>query len=207
MDSYKIMGLDLAAANSGLCVIEAHYPNYSFTVLAEEAMHHPMDDFRNRVDAANYVLFLAQEHSVDVVAMEDYAMRFGKTNTSGFQYGEVGGMVRKTLYEAGIPFYTTPPTSMRSFMEAPPRSDKDFLEKQALARLGFVSKASTKKKRSDITDAFIHAHIGALVHIIRNTEDLNYSLTDAEHRILYGDKKIIGLKDRDGIYYGRREEE
>ena len=199
------MGIDLAAANSGICIIDAHYPDYSFDVLVEEAMHHPMSDFRNRVDASNYILFLAEDNEVDVVAMEDYAMRFGRTNTSGFQYGEIGGMVRKALYEASIPFYITPPTTMRSFMEVPPRSDKDFLEKQASSRLGYTSKASTKKKRSDITDALIHAHIGSLMHITRNGE-LNYDLTDAESRILYGDKKIIGLKDRDGIYYGKEEE-
>jgi len=198
------MGLDLAAANSGVCIIDSHYPDYSFTVLLEDSLNHPMVDFRNRVDAANYILFIAKEHDVDIVAMEDYAMRFGSTNTSGFQYGELAGMVKKVLYEAKIPFYVTPPTSMRSFMQAPPRSPKDFLETQALSRLGYKSSASTKKKRSDITDAFLHAHIGSLIHISRNNE-LNYTLTDAESRILYGDKKIIGLKDRDGNYYGQKE--
>ena len=201
MSSYKVMGLDLAAANSGLCVIEAHYPDYSFSVLAEEALNHPMAEFTNRIDAANYALFIANEHSIDAVAIEDYARRFGNTNTSGYEHAELGGMVKKLFYEADIPMYIIPPTSMRSFMQAPPKSPKDFLETQALSRLGFASKASTKKKRSDITDAFIHAHIGSLLHIIRN-DTLVYSLSDAEQRILYGDNKIIGLKDRDGIYYG-----
>lgn len=202
MASYKVMGLDLAAAHSGLCVIEAHYPKYRFKVLAEEGLHHPIDDFKNRIDAANYILFTAKEHSVDFIAMEDYALRIGRTNTSGFQYGELGGMVRKTLYEANIPFYVIPPTSMRSFMCVPPKSPKDYLEKMALARLGFESAASTKKKRSDITDAFIHAHIGSLVHIIK-TSTLDYDLEAAEKRILYGDKKIIGLIDREKVYYGK----
>jgi hypothetical protein len=204
MSSYKIMGLDLAAANSGLCVIEAHYPNYHFSVVVEEALNHPMADFRNRIDAANYAMFVAKEQAVDAVAIEDYARRFGNTNTSGYEHAEIGGMVRKLFYEAGIPIYIIPPTSMRSFMEVPPKSPKDFLEDQALKRLGFASKASTKKKRSDITDAFIHAHIGSLLHIIRN-QTLVYDLTTAENRILYGDNKIIGLKDRDGIYYGEEE--
>ena len=198
------MGLDLAAANSGMCIIEAHYPTYVFEVVLEEGLHHPMDDFRNRIDAANYISFMASEHSVDVVAIEDYAMRFGKTNTSGFQYGELGGMVRKTLYELDLPIYLVPPTSMRSFMQVSPKSPKDYLEKQALYRFDFESKASTKKKRSDITDAFIHAHIGSLLHISK-TSKLKYDLTDAEKRILYGDKQIIGLVDRENIYYGKKD--
>lgn len=202
----RVMGLDLAAANSGLCVIEAHYPDYSFQVIHEEALHHPMSSFTNRVDAANYIEYLVTEHDVEVAAIEDYARRFGRTNTSGYEHGEVGGMVRKVLYEMGCPFYIIPPTSMRSFMEVPPKSPKDFLQDQALARLGFESKASTKKKRSDITDAVIHAHIGSLLHILRAGE-LNYSLTDAEHRIIYGDNKLEGLKDRDGIYYDSTKEE
>lgn len=204
MSTYRVMGLDLAAANSGVCIIEARYPLYSFTVVHEEALHHPMSSFVNRADAADYIGYLASEHKIDFAAMEDYAMRFGKTNTSGFQYGEVGGMVRKVLYDKGVPFYVTPPTSMRSFMGAPPGSDKDFLQDQALDRLGYASTASTKKKRSDITDAFIHAHIGALIHILRNNE-LVYDLTDAEHRILYGDKKVVGLKDREGTFYAAEE--
>lgn len=203
MSSVTVMGLDLAAANSGLCIIKAHYPTYTFDLILEEALHHPINDFKNRVDASNYILFLAKEHGVDFAALEDYAMRFGRTNTSGFQYGELGGMVRKTLHEANIPFYVTPPTSMRSFMEVPPKSDKSYLEKRALDRLGFVSSASTKKKRSDITDALIHAHIGALVHIIKH-HTLDYPLTTAEHRILFGDSKIVGLINREAIYHGEK---
>lgn len=198
------MGLDLAAANSGLCIIRAHYPKYRHDVLVEEALNHPMSDFRNRVGAANYILFLAREHGVDFVTLEDYAMRFGNTNTSGFQYGELGGMVRKVLHEAEIPMYVIPPTSMRSFMGVSPKSPKDFLEKQALIRFGFESKASTKKKRSDITDALIHAHIGSLIHII-NFNNLDYDLLEYESRILYGDKKIVGLTNRENIYYGKED--
>lgn len=200
------MGLDLAAANSGTSILDVHYPDYSFEVIHEEALHHPMASFVNRIDAANYVGYLVQEHDVELVALEDYARRFGRTNTSGYEHGEIGGMVRKVLYELGCPFYIIPPTSMRSFMEVPPKSPKDYLETRALERLGFESKASTKKKRSDITDSVIHAHIGSLVHILR-TGELNYNFTDAEERIIYGDKKIEGLKDRDGIYYEPTEEE
>lgn len=205
MSEYAVMGLDIAAANSGLCIAEAHYPHYSFCVTYEEGLHHPMDDFRNRIDAANYIGFLAKEHNVDFVVMEDYAMRFGKTNTSGFQYGEVGGMVRKVLYELEIPIYIIPPTSMRSLMDVPPKSDKEYLQERAKERLSFESKASTKKKRSDITDAVIHAYIGSLVHILRNNE-LEYELTESEKKILLGNKKITGLKDREGIYYATKKE-
>jgi hypothetical protein len=199
------MGLDLAAANSGVCVIEAQFPDYCFNVVLEEALHHPKDSFINRSDATDYIMYLIMEHKVDVVSMEDYARRFGHTNTSGFEYGEIGGMVRKALYDAGIPFYVVPPTSMRSFMGVPPKSPKDFLETQALNRLGYSSIASTKKKRSDITDAFIHAHIGSLIHILRN-DTLSYNMTDAEKRIMLGDGKIIGLKDRKEIYHATKEE-
>lgn len=203
----RVMGLDLAAANSGLSVIEAQHPNYSFQVIHEEALHHPMADFRNRVEAANYIVFLAGQHEVDLVVLEDYARRFGRTNTSGYEHGEFGGMVRKSLYEAGFAFYVVPPTSMRSFMAVPPKSPKDYLETRALERLGFESKASTKKKRSDITDSVIHAHIGSLLHILRQGDELDYALEASEERIIFGDKKLEGLKDRDGIYYEPAKEE
>jgi hypothetical protein len=205
MSKMRVMGLDLAAANSGLAVIEASYPQYSFSVIHEEALHHSMASFVNRADAANYILYLANEHKPHVIVLEDYARRFGRTNTSGYEHGEVGGMVRKALYEGGFPFYIIPPTSMRSYMEVPPRSHKDYLQERALLRLGYESTASTKKKRQDITDAVIHAHIGSLLHILRDA-DVEYDFTDAERRIIYGDSKLQGLKDRDGIYYEPTEE-
>lgn len=201
---YRVMGLDLAAVNSGLAIIEVHYPKYTCGVVHEEALHHPSGDVINRIHAADYISFLASEHSVDVVIIEDYARRVGANNTSAYEHGELGGMVRKNLHAAKLPFYVIPPTSMRSFMEVPPKSPKDFLQTQAEQRLGFTSSASNKTKRSNITDAFIHAHIGSLIHILRNDE-LEYDFTSAEQRMIFGDKKLVGLKDREGIYYGEED--
>lgn len=202
----KVMGLDLAAVNSGLCVIEAHHPEYAFKVLHEEAFRHPKDDFRNRIAVSNSILGVARTHNPTVVAIEDYARRFGRTNTSGIEHAEVGGMTKKTLHEAGFRIFVIPPTSMRSFMGAPPKSPKDYLIERAKDRLGYESDASNQTKRSNITDALIHAHIGALLYLAKYG-NLVYDLTKAENRILYGDKKLEGLVDRSNIEYGAPKEE
>lgn len=195
------MGLDLAGANSGLCVVKAHYPKYSYEVLHEEAFHHPMVDFRNRAAASSAILKLAEKYKPDVIAIEDYARRFGKTNTSGYEHAEVGGMTKKALHEAGFLIYIIPPTSMRSFMDAPPKSPKEILVELAASRQGFTSSAKTKKDRGNITDAFIHAHIGSLLYIVKNFT-LEYNLTPAEDRIINGTAKFEGLKDRSNVEYG-----
>lgn len=200
----RVLGLDLAAANSGLCCIDVEYPKYSYKVLKQEGFRHPISDFRNRVDVTNTILEIAEELEPNLVVIEDYAMRFGKTNTSGYQHAEVGGMVKKCLHEAGFTIYIIPPTTMRSFMVIPPRSPKDLLETKAEERLGFVAEASTKKKRSDITDAFIHAHIGSLVWLEKYAS-LEYDLTKSERRVIYGDDKLEGLVDRSTIEYGGKE--
>ncbi len=198
----KVMGLDLAAANSGLCLIEAHCPKYRFKVTHEEALYHKTDDFRNRVTASNRILELAELHKPDLIVIEDYIRRSFRLNTSAYEHAEMGGMTKKILYEAGFTMYLIPPTTMRSFADAPPKSDKEYLEELAKNRFGYVSTASSKKKRSDITDAFWHAQIGALTYFAKQ-DTLKYDLLDCEQRILYGDKQIIGLKDRTGIEYGK----
>ena len=199
------MGLDLAAANSGLCMIESRCPKrgkYNQQVVLEQAFQHPMSDFRNRASVANQILILAERYKPDIIVIEDYIRRSFATNTSSYEHGEMGGMVKKLLYEAGFTIYLVPPTTMRSFVNAPPKSPKEYIEEQADARLGYVSTASNKKKRSDITDAFWHAHIGALTYFAKQGT-LKYDLLECEKRILYGDKKIIGLKDRNGIEYDK----
>ena len=197
----KVMGLDQGAANTGLCVIKARCSKYSFKVLHEEAFQHKMVDFRNRVQAANAILEVANTYKPDIIVIEDYIRRSFATNTSSYEHGEVGGMTKKLLYEAGFTLFLIPPTTMRSFVDAPPKSPKEYLEEAAKTRLGYVSTASTIKKRSDITDALWHAHIGALTYFAKQGT-LKYKLLDCEKRILYGDDKIIGLKDRNGIEYG-----
>lgn len=205
MSSIRVLGLDVAAANSGACVLEVSYPDYSFEVLHEDGYKHPIKDFRNRIDIANELLSLALDYEVDLVVLEDYAMRFGKLNTSGYQHGEIGGMLRKELYEAGFCIYIIPPTTMRSFYGVPPKSDKTLLEERAEERYGFVSEASNKKKRSDATDAFLQGHIGCLLYLLKN-HSLEYDLLPREERILYGDKTIEGLLDRSTIEYDPTED-
>lgn len=196
------MGLDLAAVNSGLSVVKAHYPKYSVSCVYEEALLHPKNDFRNRIKAADGILNTALAHSPDVIVIEDYARRFGHTNTSGFEHGEIGGMVRKVLHQADFLIYVIPPTTMRSFMDIKPKSGKDALVQAAETRLGYVSSASNKKDRSNITDAFLHAHIGALTFLLKNHK-VTYDFSEPERRILFGDKQVTGLIDRSTIEYGK----
>ena|SRR3990167_2204262 len=195
------MGLDLAAANSGLCVLEAHCSKYSFKIIHEQAFKHPMSDFRNRIKVANEIFGLAKAHNPDIIVIEDYIRRSFATNTSAYEHGEIGGSVKKLLYEANFMLYLIPPTTMRSFVDAHPKSPKEFLEEQAEHRLGYKSTASNKIKRSNITDALWHAHIGALLYFAKHNT-LNYELLDCERRVLFdGDKKMVGLVNREGIEY------
>src|SRR5688572_13243414 len=130
-----VMGLDTAAVNSGVCIVEAFAlpkePHIEAKVLFEAGfVHSPLRDHTERAMFSDKVKGLCLLHGVQFVSMEDYAMRFGSTNTSGFQHGETVGMVKKSLWEINMPFMVTPPTSMRSFMSVPSKlkdSGKQFI--------------------------------------------------------------------------------
>ena len=205
MKNLRVLGLDLAAVNSGACAIEVQ-SSLEYEVLYEEALTHPRDDFRNRAAAAESILSAATTHKVDFVVIEDYAFRVGPSNTSAYQHGEMGGMARQVLHDAGFDILVIPITSMRSFMSVPPKSKKDYLMEQAKNKMGFESSGRTKAHRGNITDAFIHAYTGSCWHFA-NEETLDTTVLDAaQHRMIYGDgKKFAGLTEREGLWYDGKE--
>ena len=198
----KVMGLDLAAVNSGLCVIEVG-PSLEYEVIYEEALKHPKDDFENRIQAAQHIRKLAKKYRLDLVVIEDYAYRVARNNTSAYQHGEIGGMVRKVLFEDGYTIFIIPPTTMRSFMEVPPKSKKTFLMDQAKTKMGFEATGTNQLVRGNITDAFIHAYTGAATKFAEDGSLEEGALDAAQHRVVFGDDKFDGLLEREGLWYGK----
>ena len=203
-----VTGLDLAAVNSGFCKIEAHLTadgQISVEVLDHEPIELKRKDCVGRFELAPKVADLAL--GSDLVAIEDYAMRVGKSNTTAYQCGEFVGPTKAHLISHGINMLIVPPTSMRSMLGVPTGpAGKKFIMAWVKERFGFVPEYGREKQRSDVADACVHAYIGAIYYFIQSGWIDGSMLTDREHRIFYGvkdhrkSKQFVGLLDRDGIY-------
>lgn len=208
-DKLRIMGLDIAAVNSGLCIIEAEvqpeHPFVKVTPIYEEWLYAKKDSFPDRMRASSRISTHAIEnYNVDFVVLEDYARRVGKTNTSAYEHAELCGLIKALLFASKVPVIIIPPTTMRSFMAIPsglPDKGKQFIMDVAKIRYDFESKAPRKNQRSNITDAFIHSVIGSLV-IFDKAGKIEGELGAAESKILRGDgKKIVPLGEREEIFF------
>jgi crossover junction endodeoxyribonuclease RuvC len=64
-----------------------------------------------------------------VIAVEGYAFAFHKSQA--FTLGEVGGVVRNTLYNAGWSYYDVPPTNLKKYATGKGNSSKDKVVEEA----------------------------------------------------------------------------
>lgn len=80
---------------------------------------------------------------VDLVAIEGYA--YGRPNQA-HQLGELGGVVRVALHEAGIPVVVVPPASVKTYATGKGNASKDDVLLAAVRRLDY---AGSTKDESD----------------------------------------------------------
>lgn len=205
-----VMGLDIAAVNSGVCIITATPLNKPPHVEAEAAfekgfIHGPKNNHEAKALFSDVIKGLCIQYGVDFCVIEDYAMNPGLTDTSGRQQGEAVGMIKKSLWEIKMPFMVVGPTSMRSFVDVPSRlkdKGKGVIIDFAKSEYGFSSTEGSQNRRSNATDAFIHSVIGATTFFHFKDEDLGDFNTQRSN-VLFGDeKKMKGLVNSPQFFYG-----
>lgn len=209
------MGLDIAAVNSGMCIIEARclseYPWIEIVDTYEEWHYSDLGSFQDRMRVSSRISeFQTDDYNVDLVVLEDYAKRMGKTNTSAYEHAELCSLIKAFTIASGKPMLIIPPTTMRSFM-AIPNGLKDKGKQMIIDNVkeiyGFESKAPRKNQRSNITDAFVHAVIGALVIYGINGILVEEELDDQAKKLLFGKGKTTGILDRPQFQYNFPEKE
>lgn len=198
----RVAGLDIAAVNSGFCIIEAStrdgHPPLEYEILHQQAVTNE-SGFVGRAKSAKMIVEKILEVGVDMVALEE-CVPIGGNNTSGLQQSGFLEMVMYLLYEADIPMMLIPPTTMRSFIQAKTGGmRKKSIMENAWERYEFRASHSRQGERSNITDAFLHAYIGACTLFGREGK-LTSNLLPAEKNVVYGKNKMIGLVDRSHIY-------
>lgn len=203
------MGLDIAAVNSGMCIIEARplseYPWIEIVDTYEEWHYADLGSFQDRMRVASRISeFSTDDYNVDLVVLEDYAKRIGKTNTSAYEHAELCSLIKAFTISSGKRMLIIPPTTMRSFMAIPnglKDKGKQMIIDNVKETYGFESKAPRKNQRSNITDAFVHSVIGALVIYGMNGTLDEEELDEQAKKLLFGKGAKTGILERPQLYY------
>lgn len=205
----RVMGIDAAAVNSGVCIIEASpiktSPHVSYNLLYEAGLvHGPKNDHRERSKFSDIVKGLSLLHNIDLVVIEDYISRGGVTNTSAYEHGETVGQLKKAFWETGAAMMIVGPTQMRSFLGVPSKlsdSGKQFIVDTCKNEYGFESSMTNQNKRSNASDAFAYCIIGAITFFICNKDAIG-DLSTTKSKVLFGDgKKSAGLINSSQYFY------
>jgi Holliday junction resolvasome RuvABC endonuclease subunit len=75
------------------------------------------------------------DNRVDLVVIEGYS--FGSKGRAVFNIGELGGVVRLSLWEEGIPYVDIPPTCLKKFATGRGNSSKDDVLQAGVMRSGW----------------------------------------------------------------------
>lgn len=71
----------------------------------------------------------------DLVVVEGYA--FAARNSHAHALGELGGVIRLALHEAGVPFVDVPPASLKKYATGKGNANKGEMLAAAIRRLGY----------------------------------------------------------------------
>lgn len=77
-----------------------------------------------------------KEEEIDVVIIEGYS--FASRSGQAFSIGELGGVVRTTLYRMGIPFIEIPPTCRAKFATGKGNASKNEVVSSISAKTGII---------------------------------------------------------------------
>lgn len=72
------------------------------------------------------IMSLVRTYQPEFAALEGYSIN---SINRPFDLGEVGGIVRLTLYDAGIPFIVVTPTQLKKFVTGSGAADKEKVQK------------------------------------------------------------------------------
>lgn len=81
------------------------------------------------------ILGMVYANQVTHVAVEAYS--FGSRNSHAHALGELGGVVRLALAEAGIPYIDVPPSSLKKYATGKGNATKELVLVHAVRRLGY----------------------------------------------------------------------
>lgn len=104
------------------------------------------------------VLWLIDQHDVGAVALEGYS--FSSTHSRAHALGELGGVIRCALYDAGIPHIEVPPATAKKYATGKGNANKNAMLVAAGRRLNYAGESNDEADalwiHAAVTDALGH---------------------------------------------------
>lgn len=142
MKALTVIGLDLSLTSTGVASTEVVALQTGLRGM--ERLAWLRDEILKKCDGQN-----------PIVVVEGYS--FGSRNSQAHAAGELGGVVRLALWEAGIPHVDVPPTSRAKFATGRGNASKSEVVSAVSARTGLVWSG---KGADDCCDAWILREMG-----------------------------------------------
>lgn len=73
----------------------------------------------------------------DLVVIEGYSFGQARGSSNNHALGELGGVVRLTLHEIGVPYVDVPPASLKKYATGKGNAGKELVLVEAVKRLGY----------------------------------------------------------------------
>ena len=143
-----LIGLDLSLTSTGVCSKEGSFV-YQPKTKGMERLANIRDE----------VMLVVTAQDDPIVIVEGYS--FSSRNSQSHALGELGGVMRLVLHEAGISYIDVPPTSRAKFATGKGNASKNEVVSSISARTGIVWSG---KGADDMCDAWILRQMG-LAHL------------------------------------------
>lgn len=135
----RTMGIDLSLTSTGISI------SGETSVIAVKTK-----GMQRLSDISQAIISLVSTRKIDAVAIEGYS--FASRNSQAHSIGELGGVVRLSLWKNGIAFIDIPPTSRAKFATGRGNAGKNEVVSSVSARTGIVWSG---KGADDMCDAWI----------------------------------------------------
>ena len=109
-----------------------------------------------RISEIKKQLFIENINRNSIVFIEGYA--FGAKGDSAISLGELGGVIRTSLYEAGFPYIEVPPTVLKKFITGKGNAPKEIMLKEVYKLFKFDT------DNNNLADAYALAQFGLAVY-------------------------------------------
>jgi crossover junction endodeoxyribonuclease RuvC len=133
------MGLDLSLTSTGVSILG------QTQVIAVKTIEE-----RRLQEIRDAVMRLVMDKSIHLCVIEDYA--FSARHSQAHKIGELGGVIRLSLFEAGIPFIEVSPTARAKFATGRGNAAKTEVVSSISARTGIIWAG---KGADDMADAWV----------------------------------------------------
>ena len=160
----NILGIDPSLTSSGICLMNGETGEISETIAIQPNNTGPERLASFRQEITNLIAMRSNMHAF----IEGYA--FGANNQRE-ALGELGGVLRLALYDAGIPIVVIPPTILKKFATGRGTADKVAMAVQLMKEFG-ISYPTTDQTDAHWLAVFGRAYLGLITNLSKARQEV-----------------------------------